>query len=750
MNRVLFRARGKGFFASLPGALIAFWLVAVIPTVQAENARNVLVIYSNGRLLPANIEVDRALAKAFAARPDLLVDHFTEFLEVDTFSGESYERTIVAYLRGKYAARPPDVIIVGAEVALGFALRNRQQLFPKAPIVHIAVPSPYLREIAPVPPDVIGTPLENDFVGSVEQALLMQPGARQVVGVTGSSTWDREWEALLRSQSSALAGRIKVEILAGLPLEELQRRLRQLPADSIVFTPGFFRDGAGRQFVPREAARLIAEVSAAPVYGPFSTFLGVGVVGGEMASYTAVGRAGAETALQLLAGAAPASLTLPATTPRPLQVDWRQVRRWGIAPDAVPADAIVHFQDPTFWETYRHWVIGTAAVLLLQAGLIAALLFERRRRQRTATALAESEQRMNLAARAANLSMWTLDASAGPVPTVPPSARRADGRAVDLADFRQTLAVIHPQDRDQVERSIHEALTSQAELDVEFRIAGDDGELRWQAARGRMDSVPDRRLLGVTIDITSRKRAEMQAEEDHTRLRHLARVALLGQLSASIAHQLNQPLMSILGNAEAAQTMLDREPVDLPELREICKDIVAEDHRAAAVIRRLGALFKRGEPSFVTLDVNELVRDTLELMRSNLLTRHVTLVRRLAPDLPPIAGDRVQLQQLLINLFVNAADAMDDIHLLERTMTVGTELHGESVHLYVVDRGPGIAADAIDKVFEPFWSTKADGMGIGLAVCRSITLAHRGSLEATNAPAGGAEFRVVLPASTTP
>ncbi len=146
------------------------------------------------------------------------------------------------------------------------------------------------------------------------------------------------------------------------------------------------------------------------------------------------------------------------------------------------------------------------------------------------------------------------------------------------------------------------------------------------------------RLLGVAIDITARKQSEMQAEEDHARLRHLTRVALLGQLSASIAHQLNQPLTAILGNAEAAQTMLDREPVDLPELREICNDIVAEDHRAAAVIRRLGALFKRGEPSFVTLDVNELVRDTLELMRSSLLTRHVALVKHLAPDLPPIAG----------------------------------------------------------------------------------------------------------------
>ena len=163
----------------------------------------------------------------------------------------------------------------------------------------------------------------------------------------------------------------------------------------------------------------------------------------------------------------------------------------------------------------------------------------------------------------------------------------------------------------------------------------------------------------MTLDITPRKRAEMQADEDRAALRHMTRVSLLGQLSASIAHQLNQPLASILSNAEAAQKMLQRDPVDLAELREICDDIVAEDHRAAEVIRRLGALFKRGEPTLVPLDVNELVRDTLDLTRTNLLTRHVTVSVELGAELPPVDGDRVQLQQLLLNLIVNAADAME-------------------------------------------------------------------------------------------
>ena len=194
------------------------------------------------------------------------------------------------------------------------------------------------------------------------------------------------------------------------------------------------------------------------------------------------------------------------------------------------------------------------------------------------------------------------------------------------------------------------------------------------AARGRAAQGDGQHLLGVALDITPRKRAEAQADEDRAALRHMTRVSLLGQLSASIAHQLNQPLASILSNAEAAQKMLQRDPVDLAELREICDDIVAEDHRAAEVIRRLGALFKRGEPTLVPLDVNELVRDTLDLTRTNLLTRHVAVSVELSAELPPVDGDRVQLQQLLLNLIVNAADAMEGTPEAERRLTVSTAL----------------------------------------------------------------------------
>lgn len=722
----------------------------VSPASAAAKHHNVLVLYSNGRLLPANVEGDRALTERFSTRADLSVALASEFLDSPRFGGDAYERAMADFLREKYAADPPAVIIAGGPEALAFWIRHREAVFPGVPIVHLGVSVTRVDALRPLPPGIVGTPVDQDVNGTIAQALRWHATARRLVFVTDASPWGRDWEQRVRAETADLAGRLTIEYLSGLPTDALQRRLRDLPADAIVFSPGFFVDGTGRSFLPLEAVRLIAEASAAPVYGSFSTFVGTGIVGGRMTGFDAMAHRAAETVLELLDGGSPALLKLPAAMPTRLYVDWRQLQRWGIDPGTLPADAIVQFRTPSFWESYRYWVLVAGGVVLLQAGFIAALLIERRRRRGTAAALQQSEQHMGLAARAAGLSVWVLEDGGrrdGLRSEAPAPAAAAPGAPVDFAG---TLERIHAPDRERVEKVIRGALASGEDFDVEYRVAGTDGTLRWQSARGRADHGPVKRLIGVVSDITQRKKSETEAAQDHAELLHMTRVALLGQLSASIAHQLNQPLASILGNAEAAQKMLQRTPVDLAELRDICADIVSEDQRAAEVIRRLGALFRRSPPALAPLDINELVRDTVELTRTNLLMHHVALVTALEPDLPPVEGDRVQLQQTLLNLVVNAADAMNSLPESERVLTIASALDAGMIKLCVADRGPGIPAQAMDKLFEPFWSTKADGMGMGLAVCRSIVSAHDGTLDVENSPDGGAVFCVRLPGRLTP
>ena len=711
----------------------------------AEVTRNVLVLLSYDRLLPGNLEGDRAMRDCFAARPDLHVSMSVEYLENVKFSGEAYERTFVTYLRDKYARQPPEVIMVAAEEAFDFALRHRSELFPRVPIVHMSVVDAHLQSRVPLPADVIGTPIAYDFVGTVAQARHWRPVTRRLVIVTGASQWDRDWEARLQAMAVDLPPGLSIEFMAGLPTAELQRRLRALESDSIVYTPGYFQDGSGREFTPREAARLVAAAAPVPVYGPFSSFMGTGIVGGRMADYQTIGVEGAKTSIALLDGADPATATRSEPMPPTLQLDWRQLKRWGISDKAVPADAIVHFREPSLWEAHRELVLVGIAVMLIQSALIVALLFERRRRRRTVADLKRSEELIGLAAQAANLSTWVLDErsikSAG-VAGVPQAAVGASG---PLVDFSATLARISPLDRPAVDAALLNALNTTDDFDVEYRIEGSNGEWGWQSARGRADRAEAPRLLGVAMDITQRKLAEAQAAQDRADLYHMSRVSLLGQLSASIAHQLNQPLASILSNAEAAQKMLEREPLDLPELRAICDDIAAEDQRAAQVIRRLAVLFKRGEAVFEPLDANELARDTIEFTRTSLTTRHVALSTHLEPELPSISGDRVQLQQMLLNLMINAADAMADLPEERREMNISTSLQGDDVKICVVDRGPGVPAEAMEKVFEPFWSTRPGGMGMGLAVCRSIVEAHHGRLTVSQAAEGGAVFCALLP-----
>ena len=242
--------------------------------------------------------------------------------------------------------------------------------------------------------------------------------------------------------------------------------------------------------------------------------------------------------------------------------------------------------------------------------------------------------------------------------------------------------------------------------------------------------------------------AELEIARQRNQLNHLSRVSMLGELSGSIVHELGQPLTAILSNAQAAQRFVARPQPDLNEVRDILADIVADDQRAVEVIRRLRQLLKRGEVHFQPVGANEIVEVVLKLLRSELIDRGVSVRPELAPSLPILQGDRVELQQVLINLVTNACDAMADRPSEARTLTIRTGLRGNDfVLICVCDTGPGIAEGKLEQVFEPFFSSKINGMGLGLSVCRTIINAHGGKLWAEHHAGRGAEFHLMLPVS---
>jgi len=696
------------------------------------------MIGATSRQLPAAMEIERGARERLEKATDPNVKLFEEYLDQPNFSGPAYEETMESFLRGKFAVRSPEAVIVVGRSALQFMLRRRARLFPGVPVVHVSVEESFLKSAPPLPTDVIGVPLRYDPTDTLELLARLHPNMRRLLVVTGTSDQDRVYEAETSAAVARLARFAHVDFLAGLSHEAVLERLRGLESGDVVFVAGYYRDGKGRVFLPADVVAKLAAESAAPVYWPFRFV--AGTVGGSTTNYVEMGRQAGDLVRALLDGVPPAKIRVPAVVPQQLQVDWRQVQRWGISPGDIPEDAAIQFREPSFWQAYRDTAIVVAAVILLQAALIAALLIERRQRRRTASALAESETRMNLAARAAGLSVWLWQVARDGTRKV--TTGRAHGVAPKEAPIGLDLVLesVHPADRTSLESAVRDAAMANQDLDVEYRLLQPGGDVRWVAVRGRAATGTEDCMMGVAMDITARKLSELQAEKDRAALTHMTRVSTMGQLSASIAHQLNQPLAAILGNSEVARKMLEHEPLDLNELREICDDIITEDKRAAEVIARLGALFRRGEVTFAALDLNELVSETLDILHSELLTRHVTAVTELAPGLPPVDGGRVQLQQVLLNLILNAADAMSQTESERRRVVVRTELDGGNVRLCVTDNGTGIAPADIDSVFEAFWSTKSAGTGVGLAICRSIVMAHGGTLSVSNNAAGGATF----------
>jgi C4-dicarboxylate-specific signal transduction histidine kinase len=255
---------------------------------------------------------------------------------------------------------------------------------------------------------------------------------------------------------------------------------------------------------------------------------------------------------------------------------------------------------------------------------------------------------------------------------------------------------------------------------------------------------------GIVItrtDVTARKRAEADARNQRLQLTHLSRAAVLGQLSGAFAHELKQPLTSILGNAEAALSLLQKGQPDAVELSEILRDIVQDDERATQVIQRLRALLGKGETQHLPVELNEVVRESLELTHSEFITRNVLATLDLDQSLPTVLADRVQMQQVVLNLLMNACEAMVATPLGLRQVTVSTRFiaHSEAAEITVQDNGPGIAPGDTDRIFQPFVTTKTHGLGLGLAICRSVAEAHHGVLWAENAPEGGAIFHIKIP-----
>jgi two-component system, LuxR family, sensor kinase FixL len=368
-------------------------------------------------------------------------------------------------------------------------------------------------------------------------------------------------------------------------------------------------------------------------------------------------------------------------------------------------------------------------------------LANQRLRREAAARKSALEAEMAAGARFTNLFRLCPDAMA--------ISARADGPLLDVNERWQSL---FGYGRDEVlgkcpsELGLYRAPPQLSRRETDMPVRDRHGnELKVLLSGAVIGGGAEPCCLSIIRDVSAQRRAEAELERQREQLTHLTRVLALGELSGALAHELNQPLAAILANAQAARRCLARPGADLASIRAILDDIVEDDQRAGAVIRRLRALFRNEAPSLQPVVVDALVRETLDLAHGCLAERQVQVLLELRNDLV-VLGDRVQLQQVMLNLLVNGSEAMLDMPPARRRLRVSsTPLPDGTVQLTVADSGPGIAREALDKVFDPLFTTKKSGLGVGLSISRAIIRQHGGKIEAMNNPAGGSTFRIRLP-----
>ncbi len=387
------------------------------------------------------------------------------------------------------------------------------------------------------------------------------------------------------------------------------------------------------------------------------------------------------------------------------------------------------------------FLLVTAIPLLF----LAVLIEEERRSQ---SALGESEVRFRNVADTAPVLIWMSDPSkqctfrnkgwldfAGPASAQEFGNGWADG--------------VHPEDLDHCLQTYDTAFDARKPFTMEFRLRRADGEYRWLLATGTPRSEPDGTFLGYIgscVDIGERKQAELDHQLQNLELERVGRVALIGELAASLAHEVNNPVGAMVTNASAAQRMLAHGQLGTEEFQELLADIVSDGHRAREVIDGIRTMVRKGEPTYSLVSMNDVTHDLLRIVRADAIARQVSLSAEIDPNAGVVMGDRVQLLQVLLNLTMNAFEALAVIRANLRRVVIRSEgVQDGKISVSVRDSGPGFPDGIVDQLFEPFFSTKAEGTGMGLAIARSIIEAHGGTLSAENCTPECALFTICLP-----
>ena len=399
---------------------------------------------------------------------------------------------------------------------------------------------------------------------------------------------------------------------------------------------------------------------------------------------------------------------------------------------------------------YSTWQFILAAVTMAGGILLAILLIVLmvvRHRKEAATQVASKEAYLAEAQRLSHTGSFGWNPSSGFIWSDETFQIFGFDRGTSPT-IETVIDRTHPEDVERVRQFIEGEPRDGKDYDLEHRLLMPDGSVKYLhvVAHPLKAGAGERAFVGAVMDVTAAKRAEEAVEEAQAALAHVTRMATLGELTAWISHEVNQPLTGIVTNGAACLRWLDKAPPALDEARRSVEDMISDARRASEVIHSIRTLSKKTDAEKVPLDINDVVREASRLVQREAITHGASLRLELAQELPSILGDRVQLQQVIINLVINAIQAMASVTDRPRTLLIRSQQSEDGRVLVAVrDSGTGIEAKSVNKLFKAFFTTKPSGMGMGLSICRTIIEAHSGQVSAANNSGPGATFQLILP-----
>jgi PAS domain S-box-containing protein len=716
---------------------------------QAVETRRVVALYWYDKERPTNLTFEGYVQAAFNREPAGSVEYYAEYFESGRFAGEAQARILRDYLRQKYADREIHALLAVSPVPIEFLLKYRQDLFPDIPIVFYSGVGLEEVNYSGEPP-MTGVLNADSYERTLGLALRLHPDTTQAFIITGTPARDGILAREARKQLEGFDDRITLTYLTDLPLDRLIATVKAVPERSVILYSRQSQDDPGRVLYPTDFLDLISRSAPVPVYSPWRSHLGYGSVGGDVDDVAAGATKTAEILLTVARGTPPQDIPY-ADLPKTPTFDARQLARWNISEDRLPPGSVVLFRQPSIWDAYRGYLVATAIALAVQTALIGGLLVNRARRRRAEAALKRSDERYEVATAAGRVGVWDWNPTTDEI-YIDPVLKRVLGFEDHEIDNRIDAwsRRLHAEDATRFMAAARaHAEGGTPSFECEHRKVHRDGSVRWFLTRGSAERVSGgraERIVGTDTDITDLKLAEAGLERTRHELAHVSRVTTLAEFAASIAHEVSQPLTAILMNAQACLRWLRTTDPPNDELREALGEIADDANRAGNVMSRNRALFRHHTVEKQLVGINSVVAEVCVLARARLQHGGVTLETALEPDLPDVLGDRIELQQVLLNLVLNAIESMEIADGSSRVLQIDTRRTGDD-HVQVTVRDSGVGLGGVDRerLFTAFYTTKPEGTGIGLSISRVIIDAHAGRFWAEPGDGPGATFCFTLP-----